>query len=41
MDNDKIIKLKAELFDLQLEFNRIRRLIEAKLKELSEAQKEK
>ena len=32
---DEIIKLKAEIFDLQLEFNRVRQKIEDKIKKLN------
>jgi len=35
MDTQKLIELKAEIFDLQIEYSRIKTRLEEKLKELN------
>ena len=40
MSTDEVIRLKAEIFDLQIELSRVRKEIEKRLARLSEMNKE-
>lgn len=41
MENEKIMILKAEIFDLQIAYGKVRQEIENKIKELNELNKDK
>jgi len=40
MPNDKLVKAKAEMFDLQVFYSQIKTKMEEKMKEINELQKE-